>query len=63
MAGMDKLSGMTVHERLWALGLFSEWEGAAQRKDRDALIRLLGRVELTDQAELIADAMLKRNSV
>jgi len=57
---MSELSGMTTNERFWALGLDSEWRDAIERKDRDAMIRLLGRVELADQAEWIADMTLKR---
>ena len=58
--GMDKLSGMTVHERLYACDLSDLWSEAVRRKVRAAMIALLAQVELEGQAELIADATLRR---
>jgi len=57
---MSELGGMTVNERFFAQGLDSQWAAAKQRRDRDAMIQLLSQVELADQAELIADAILAR---
>ena len=59
---MSKLGGMTVNERLYATGLVAAWDEAVQRKDRAALINLLGKVELADQAEAIANAVLEHKT-
>jgi hypothetical protein len=53
---------MTVNERFYASDLFELWEAAIQRKDRAAMIALLGRVELGDQAEDIAETVLQRRT-
>jgi hypothetical protein len=58
---MSELSGMTVNERSYAKKLFAEWDAAVLRKDRNAMINLLGQVELPDQAALIADSVLNRD--
>jgi len=60
MADMSELSGMTVNERLYAKGLFTEWNTAISLKDRKTMVELLGRVELADQAASITDSVLKR---
>lgn len=39
-------SGMTVNERLFATGLLDEFEQAARRRDRDAMIEILRRVDV-----------------
>ncbi len=52
---------MTVNERLFVTGLMQAWDEAVARKDRQAMIGLLGRVELADQAAFIADSALKRH--
>ena len=57
---MGELAGMTVNERLYAAGLLADWDSARSRVDRDAMIELLGRVELSDQAEWIVETLLKR---
>lgn len=57
---MESLGGMTVNERFFAVGLDSEWTSAVGRRDRDAMLKLLGRVELADQAERIIDTLMKR---
>jgi len=59
---MSELSGMTVNERFYDKGLLTAWEAAVSRKDREAMIELLDRVELADQASAIADSVLKRNA-
>jgi hypothetical protein len=61
MKSMSELGGMTVNERLSAKELFTEWDAAVSRKDRDMMINLLGQVELSDQAARIADSVLKRD--
>jgi len=62
MKPMREFSGMTVNERLYAKGLFTAWDAAVSRKDRDAMIKLLAQVELSDQAALIADSTLNPNT-
>ena len=46
------------HERLFEAGLLPEWDAAARSRNRDRMIELLGRVDLGDQAEWIADTVL-----
>jgi hypothetical protein len=55
---MNKLSGMTVNERFYEVDLSDEWDSAKERGDRETIIKLLGRVELADQAAEIADSVL-----
>jgi hypothetical protein len=50
---------MTVNERFFEVGLLPDWDRAVEHKDREAMIRLLGRVELADQAEWIVDTFLR----
>jgi hypothetical protein len=59
---MSELGGMTVNERLFVTGLLAAWDDALLRRDREQMIELLGRVELSDQAAWIADTTLKRPS-
>jgi hypothetical protein len=61
MARISKLSGMTVNERLFEMGLLTEWDSAVSRRDREAMIELLDQVELVDQASSIVDSALKRS--
>ena len=42
-------SGMTVNERLFTAGLIDEWDEAARRRDRAAMISLLMRVDLSEK--------------
>jgi hypothetical protein len=56
------LAGMTVNERFSEIGLLESWDGARKRKDRAEMIELLGRVELSDQAEQIVDTLLMPQS-
>jgi len=48
-----------VNERLYAQDLLADWDAAAQREDRTAIIDLLQQIELEDQAEAIADQVLQ----
>ena len=41
------LSGMTVNERLHALGLLSDFDAAARRRDRSAMLDMLRQAELS----------------
>ena len=58
MQDESKYAGMTTNERLFEAGLLSEWDAAARSRNRDRMIELLGRVDLGDQAEWIADTVL-----
>jgi hypothetical protein len=49
---------MTTNDRLFDAGLLSEWNAAARSHNRDRMIELLGKVDLEDQAEWIADTIL-----
>lgn len=51
------LAGMTVNERLFCVGIIDQWDEAARRRDRDAMIRLLEQVEVPDP-HLTVDAVL-----
>jgi hypothetical protein len=59
---MSKLGGMTLNERLVVTGLMPAWDAALLRRDREEMIELLGKVELSEQAAWIADSTLKRPS-
>jgi hypothetical protein len=49
---------MTVNERLFEAGLSAEWDAAARSRNRARMIELLGKVDLEDQAEWMADTIL-----
>ena len=53
-----KFAGMTANERLPTAGLLEVFDQAARGRDRARIIEVLGKVELADQAEDIADAIL-----
>jgi len=55
---MTKYSGMTVNERLFEAGALEESDRAATARNRGRMIELLAQVELSDQAEHIADTIL-----
>ena len=40
------LSGMTVNERLFTLGLLADFDAAGRRRDERVLLELLRRIEL-----------------
>jgi len=53
------LAGMTVNERLNTLGLLSEFDAAARRRDRQAMLSMLRRAELSEfDAIDCADAII-----
>jgi hypothetical protein len=47
------LSGMTVNERLFYVGLFDQWTSAARRRDREAMVDILKRVEVPEPTPII----------
>lgn len=56
---MSKYGGMTVNERLAEAGLLSAWDEAVARRDRDGMIGILERVEMTtSQAAQTTDTVL-----
>lgn len=50
--------GMTTNERLYFAGLTPEWDSAAQSRDRERMVAILGRVGLANQADQIAESVL-----
>jgi hypothetical protein len=51
--------GMTVNERLVVSGLADEWDAAVRRRDREAMIAILMRVDLAQaDAAWSADTLL-----
>jgi len=52
-----QFDGMTVNERLFSAGLLEAFDAATQRRNRDAMITILGQVAVAD-AESIADSIL-----
>ncbi len=55
----DELSGMTVNERLFSLGLLDEWDEAIQERDRSKMINVLRQCEVSwQQCEQTTDAVL-----
>lgn len=55
MENLD-FSGMTVNERLFACGLLNAFDQAAKRRDREAMISLLSKVEVGFET---ADAIIR----
>jgi hypothetical protein len=54
------LSGMTINERLYTLGLLDQFDAAARRRDRQLMIELLTKAGLSDADSVgCADAVLK----
>lgn len=54
--------GMTVNERLCNAGLIAQFDAAARARDRTKMVALINSVELGDQSETIADAILRNPS-
>jgi hypothetical protein len=54
----SKYGGMTVNERLSVAGLIDEWDVAAKSRNRDRMIEVLSKVELSQQAAEITDTVL-----
>jgi len=51
--------GMTINERLAELGLFEEWDRAVADRDRERMIKVMLKVELSEkQAESTVDTIL-----
>ncbi|TMA71289.1 MAG: hypothetical protein E6J67_23240 [Deltaproteobacteria bacterium] len=51
-------SGMTVNERLFAAGLLDDFDAAVMRWDKEAVLNLLQKVEMSpDEALETADAL------
>jgi hypothetical protein len=55
-----ELQGMTVNERLFAMGLLDQWDRVAKARDRDLMIRILSQCALSqEQCVQTSDAVLK----
>lgn len=46
----DKYKGMTVNERLYVSGLIREFDNAVEKKDVQAVVSILKKVELNERA-------------
>lgn len=57
-----RYGGMTVNERLFAAGLLARWDAAVRTSNGEEMIAILASVELSDQAQDIADAVLTNPS-
>jgi hypothetical protein len=54
-----RYAGMTVNERLFVAGLLDQFDDAARRRDRQAMLAYLRRVAMTDnQATETTDTIL-----
>lgn len=53
-----KFAGMSVNERLFVAGLLETFDDSVRKRDRSAMIALLRKVGLADQAEGVADRIL-----
>jgi len=59
-----ELGGMTVNERLFAMGLLDQWDEAAQARDRSRMTQILSQCALSkEQCEETTDALLKNPSM
>ncbi len=59
-----ELQGMTVNERLFAMGLLDQWDGAAKARDRDRMIQILGQCALSqEQCAQTTDAVLMNPAI
>jgi hypothetical protein len=60
----ERFGGMTVNERLFAAGILDQFDDAARRRDRQAMLAYLRRVAMTDsQAIETTDAILANPSL
>jgi hypothetical protein len=55
---MNSLAGMTVNERLFALGLLAEWDSAVAGRDRQKMTDILRTLHLGEQASKIVETVL-----
>ena len=57
----QELSGMTVNERLFALGLLDQFDEATKSKNREQMIKILGQCAMTQkQCEFTTHTILKQ---
>tara|TARA_R110000868_G_scaffold396237_1_gene668364 strand:- start:825 stop:1016 length:192 start_codon:yes stop_codon:yes gene_type:complete len=56
----NSYAGMTINERLFVSGLMGSFDKARARKDRDLMIKILTKTEMSEyQAKQTVDAILK----
>lgn len=56
----SELAGMTINERLYAMGLLNQWDSAANAKDRSKMIDILKQCALSEkQCIETVDTILK----
>ena len=59
----ERFGGMTVNERLFSAGILVQFDDAARRRDRQAMLAYLRRVAMTDgQATETTDTILANPS-
>jgi len=58
MEQRPEYGGMTVNERFFAAEILPEWDAAVRARNCKRMVELLSRVDLADQAEQIANAVL-----
>jgi hypothetical protein len=62
-SGRERFGGMTVNERLFVAGILDQFDDAARRRDRQAMLAYLRRVAMTDsQAIETTDTILANPS-
>ncbi len=58
-----ELEGMTVNERLFAMGLLDQWDEATKARDRGTMILILSQCAMSrKQCDETTDAVLKNPS-
>ena len=61
MANSEELSGMTVNERLFVLGLIDDFDRASEKRDEAALRNILSRTEIGHESiEAIVHSILDK---
>ena len=60
----EQFKGMTVNERLYVSGLINEFEVAVVNKNKEKIIEILKKVEITDEysIKMILDSLLAQAS-
>ena len=55
-----ELGGMTVNERIFAMGLMDEWDKAAHARERETMMKILSQCAMSrEQCAETIDALLK----
>jgi len=57
----EELKGMTVNERLFSCGLFDDWDIAVKNRDKNEMIKILIKTELTQEQALETTTTILEN--